>query len=71
MLTLSHPPHIFTTLDGTSIVGRNILSAANDGERHGSGEQFGVLGSLLIVGIDGRRVDANILRPNDFADLCE
>ena len=69
VLDLGDTPEILTTLDGATIVGLDVFGTANDGEGHGGGEETGVLGTLLVVGLDWRSIDPDALGTNDIANL--
>lgn len=68
ILNLCHTPKVVTSLDGPAIASLHVLRRANDGEGHSAHERLCMLCAGLVVDLDGRRVDADALRVDDFAD---
>ena len=68
-LTFSHSPEVFATLDSPAIGSRDILSATNDGKRHGISEHTSKVSSRFVIGVNRRLVDTNSLGLNDFTNL--
>lgn len=69
VLDLGNTPRVLATLDNTSIAGLDILLGTNDGEGNGVHEAAGVLSSGLVVLLDRRLVDLDVLSLNDRGDL--
>ena len=66
--TLSNTPEILTALDCAAVRGLNILSRADDRERHRICQSLSVLCALRILRVDGRGVDADALGLNNGAN---
>ena len=69
MRTFSNSPEVFSTFDSSSIVGSNVLRASDDREWHSGREESSMLSRGLVVGVNGRLVDSDRLRFDDFTEL--
>jgi hypothetical protein len=68
ILDFSNTPGVLATLDDAAIRGLDIFLGADDGERHGVHESAGVLGSGLVIFLNGRLVDLNALGFDNRSD---
>ena len=68
VLNLGNTPKVLTALDNAPIRGLNILSGADNGERHGIGEHAGMLCSSLVVGLNRGLVNADALCGDNLPD---
>jgi hypothetical protein len=69
VLHLGNTPAVLATLDGPAIRSGNVLLAANDGERHCLDERACVLEAGVVVLLERRGVDLDVLGLDDGADL--
>lgn len=69
VLDFGNAPGVLATLDDAAVTGLNVLLGADDGEGHGDHQAAGVLGSSLVILLDGRLVDLDALGLNDSPDL--
>lgn len=69
VLDLRNTPEVLAALDNAPVGGGDVLSGSNDRERYGLLQDAGVLGTGLIIGFDGRLVNANSLGSNSLPDL--
>ena len=67
--TFCDSPKVLPTLDNTTVSGSDIFGGSNDRERHGIEKYSSVFSSGLVIGIDGRLVDADALSSDHFANL--
>jgi len=67
--TFSYTPEVLAALDGPSITSDHVFGGADDREGHGLRETANVLdGGLIIVGVNGRSVDADALSVDNFTN---
>lgn len=69
ILNFGNTPGVLTTLDDATIAGLDVLLRTNDGEGHSSQKASGVLSGSLIVLLDRRLIDLDVLGLNDRDDL--
>jgi hypothetical protein len=69
ILHLSYTPAVLTTLDSPSIGSSDVALAANDGEGHSLDERACVLEAGIIVLLERRGVDLDVLSIDNSADL--
>ena len=67
-LAFGDTPDVFTPLDDAAIRGLDVLGGPDDGEGHRIDQHAGVVG-VLVISLDGGRVDADALRGDNFANL--
>ena len=69
VLHLSNTPRVLTTLDDAAIVRLDILFRADHSERHGGNQAAGVLGRGLVILLDRRLINLDVLGLDDGTDL--
>lgn len=69
VLDLGNAPRVLTALGNATVGGLNILLRADDSEGHGGHEDPGILGGVVVVGLDRGLVNLDVLRLNDGPDL--
>lgn len=68
-LTFCYTPEVLAALDSPSVAGGHVFGRADDRERHGLCETANVLdGGVIIIGVDGRSIDADALRVDNLAN---
>jgi len=67
--TFCNSPKVFPSLDNAAIRGGNIFGRSYDGERHGVEKYSSVFSSSLVIGINGRLVNADALSGDHLANL--
>jgi hypothetical protein len=68
VLDLGHAPRVLAALDDAPVVCLDVLLRADDGEGHGHHEAAGVLGGRLVILLNWRLVDLDVLGLDDGAD---
>jgi len=67
--TFSYAPEVLATLDGPSVASGHVLGGADNRERHGLRETANMLdGSIIIIGVNGRSVNADALGMDNFTN---
>ena len=69
VLNFGNTPRVLTSLDDASVASLDILLGTNDGEGDSGHQAAGVLGSSLIVLLDRRLVDLDVLSLNNGGNL--
>jgi hypothetical protein len=70
VLHLGDTPGVLSALDNVAVARLDILLRANNGKWHGSHQAASVLGSLLVVLLDGWLVDLNSLGLDNGLNLA-
>jgi hypothetical protein len=68
-ITFGNTPEVLATLHYATIRGLNVLSRANDRKGHSLRKDARVLSAGLIICLNGRLVDTNVLSGDDFPNL--
>jgi hypothetical protein len=69
VLDFGDTPRVLAALDGTAIVGLNVLLGANDREGHGVDQAVSVCHGGMVVVLKRGLVDLDALSVNDLANL--
>ena len=69
VLNFGNTPRVLAALDNAAVTGLDVLLGANDSEGHGCHQAARVLGSGLVILLDGWCVDLNSLSLDDSPDL--
>lgn len=67
--TLGNSPEVFTSLDNATIGSIDIFGGSNDRERHSVEKHSGIFSSSLVIGINGRLINADALSGNNLTNL--
>jgi hypothetical protein len=68
-ITFGNTPQVLATLHDATIRGLDVLSGANDRKGHSLREDARVLSAGLIICLNGRLVNTDVLRGDDFPNL--
>jgi len=69
VLDLGNTPRVLSALNDAAVAGLDVLLGTDNGERHGGHEASGVLGSSIVILLDGGLVNLDALGLDNGTDL--